>query len=71
MDNTISSGLTAVYKFFFAPVRIHFREPTRFGRKVVFMPTVRMFALFSSHPVVKELRSLVREARSGIEEDYG
>jgi len=46
------------------PVWIHFREPTRFGRKIVFMPTVRMFALFGSHPVLNELRTLVRQARS-------
>ena len=36
------------------PVTIHFRNPTEFGRKVTFMPTVRIFG-WTSHPVVNEL----------------
>lgn len=53
------------------PVWIHFREPTRLGRKIVFMPTVRMFALFGSHPVVEELTTLVRQARSETQAERG
>ena len=43
------------------PVWIHFIARTEFGSKIMFMPTVRMFALFSSHPVVAELKALARE----------
>ena len=39
------------------PVTIHFRTITEFGVKITFMPTMRWFALWSSHPVVQELRS--------------
>jgi hypothetical protein len=39
------------------PVTLHFRNKTAFGRRVVFMPTVRWFAFLSSHPVVEELRA--------------
>ena len=38
------------------PGTIHFRNATRFGQKVTFMPTIRLFGLWSSHPVVTELR---------------
>jgi len=46
------------------PVWIHFRKPTEFGPKIMFMPTVRMFALFSSHPVVANLKALARAGDS-------
>lgn len=39
------------------PVTIHLKSPSEFGDKIVFMPTTR-FSVFSSHPVVKELRQL-------------
>ena len=42
------------------PVTIHLKSPTEFGDKIVFMPTVRYFAFFSSHPVVNELKELAR-----------
>lgn len=38
------------------PVTIHFRRPTEFGQRITFMPTARLFANWSSHPVVEELR---------------
>ena len=38
------------------PVWVHFKTPTEFGNKIMFMPTVRIFSLFSSHPIVKELK---------------
>lgn len=38
------------------PVTLHFRNPTAFGSRVVFMPTVRAFGFFSNHPIVRELR---------------
>ena len=41
------------------PVTIHLRSPSAFGDKIRFMPKVR-FALFSSHPVVGELKELAR-----------
>ena len=39
------------------PVTIHFRTITEFGEKITFMPTIRLFGFWSSHPVVQELRS--------------
>lgn len=44
------------------PVTIHLKSPSQFGDKIVFMPKSRMFALFSSHPVVKELKLLARNS---------
>jgi len=41
------------------PVTIHLKSPSEFGDKIVFMPKTR-FSLFSSHPVVKELKQLAR-----------
>jgi hypothetical protein len=41
------------------PVWIHFRRTTDFGDYIMFMPGVRLFSFFSSHPVVKELRKKV------------
>ena len=40
------------------PVTIHLRSSSDFGDKIVFMPKVRFFAFFSSHPVVSELKGL-------------
>jgi hypothetical protein len=45
------------------PVTIHFRNPTEFGHKITFMPTVRFFALWSSHPIVEELKRWARTGR--------
>lgn len=39
------------------PVTLHFRSPTAFGTSVVFMPKVRWLGLFSSHPVVEDIRA--------------
>jgi hypothetical protein len=44
------------------PVTIHLKSPTEFGDKIVFMPTTRFFGLFSSHPVVAELKHLARSS---------
>lgn len=49
------------------PVYIRFQEPTEFGSRIVFMPEVRMFSLFGSHPIVAELMTLARQARSEME----
>ena len=46
------------------PVTVHFRKDTEFGRSITFMPTIRYFALWSSHPVVAELYQLSRQATS-------
>ena len=43
------------------PITIHLKSPSEFGDKIVFMPKTRFFALFSSHPVVKELKVLARK----------
>ena len=41
------------------PVTIHFHTDTEFGPHVTFMPKVRWFALWSSHPVVEDIRRAV------------
>jgi hypothetical protein len=41
------------------PVTIFFRSDTAFGSRIVFMPKARWFALWSSHPVVDEIRNAV------------
>jgi hypothetical protein len=43
------------------PVTIHLKSPSEFGDKIIFMPKTRLFAFFSSHPVVKELKVLARK----------
>ena len=45
------------------PVTVHFFRETEFGTSIVFMPEVRWFAFFSSHPIVAELREAARRAR--------
>jgi hypothetical protein len=42
------------------PVTIHLRQPNPFGKKIVFLPTIRLFCWFglAPHPIVKELRML-------------
>ncbi len=40
------------------PVTITLRHETEFGRTITFMPKVRPFLLWRSHPVVPELREL-------------
>ena len=42
------------------PVTIRLKASSEFGDKIVFMPTTRFFAFFSSHPVVSELKELAR-----------
>jgi hypothetical protein len=41
------------------PLTIHLKSPSAFGDQITFMPKVRL-ALFSSHPVVGELKELAR-----------
>ena len=38
------------------PVTIHLASHTVFGDRIRFMPTSRAFVMFSSHPIVTELR---------------
>ena len=47
------------------PVTVHFVRRTDFGHRIVFMPKVRPFALFSSHPIVAELRAASESAKRG------
>ena len=47
------------------PVIVQFVRRTDFGHRVVFMPKRRPFALFSSHPIVAELRAAVATAKAG------
>ncbi len=41
------------------PVTLHLSASTEFGDKIVFVPKVRPFAFFSSHPIVGELRAWI------------
>ena len=43
-------------------VWLHFRRPTEFGTKIVFMGKWRFFSGFTRHPVVKELQRLIDRA---------
>jgi hypothetical protein len=45
------------------PVTIRFHRDTEFGTSIVFMPKVRWFAFFSSHPIVAELRAAAARSR--------
>lgn len=45
------------------PVKIHLKTPSEFGETIIFMPKIRLFAFFSSHPVVNELKELVKESK--------
>jgi len=47
------------------PVTVQFVRRTDFGHRIVFMPKVRPFALFSSHPIVAELRAAIETAKRG------
>ncbi len=38
------------------PVFVHFAQPTEFGTSIVFMPKIRWFGFWSSHPVVDRIR---------------
>jgi hypothetical protein len=50
------------------PVTVKFLHETEFGSKVVFIPTQRWFAFWSSHPVVDKIRDAVARAGGG---NYG
>ncbi len=47
------------------PVTVQFVRRTDFGHRIVFMPKTRPFGLFSSHPIVAELRAAVQAAKRG------
>ena len=46
------------------PVTIHLKSPSEFGDKIIFMPKTRVFAFFSSHPVVNELKRLATRLKN-------
>lgn len=41
---------------------VHFRHPTDFGTKILFMPPTRLWRGFSPHPMAAELRALAESA---------
>lgn len=45
------------------PVTVQFVRRTDLGYRIVFMPKARPFALFSSHPIVAELRAAIERAK--------
>jgi len=48
------------------PVTIHFVRPTEFGSSVTFMPKMRPFGFFSSHPVVGRIRAAAKLQAPGL-----
>ena len=46
-------------------VWVHFRRPTVFGERIVFMPKMRLLSGFSKHPIVEELHRLITKASRG------
>ena len=50
------------------PVTLYFRRPTDFGSKIVFMPKMKMFLLWRSHPMVAEIERMVALANTEGEE---
>jgi hypothetical protein len=42
------------------PVTIRFMRPIDFGSSIIFMPKVRFFGFWSSHPVVERIRSAAK-----------
>ena len=52
------------------PVTIEFNQETSFGRRIVFMATIRFFTIgWLSHPIVEELRDIAGFARGGARLD--
>lgn len=48
------------------PVTIHLKNESEFGNKIVFMPTFRAFAFWSSHPIVDELITLANSQKTNM-----
>jgi hypothetical protein len=46
------------------PITVYFRSQTPFGDHIKFMPKIRIFGFFSSHPIVAELRQLSGQRES-------
>lgn len=44
------------------PVTLHLKKASEFGDKIIFMPKIRLFAFFRSHPVVEELKEMVKNS---------
>lgn len=53
------------------PVTIHLKSPSEFGDKIIFMPQVRFFAFFGTHPVVAELKALAGAKNSPAKYSQG
>jgi hypothetical protein len=57
------TGVSEIPWLNYRPVTISFRAETKFGNHITFMPKPRLgLALFSSHPVVNEIRLAVTQA---------
>lgn len=42
------------------PVTVRFEEPTEFGERITFMPPTRLFAGWTAHPLVADLKERAR-----------
>ena len=46
---------------------LHFRRPTSFGKRIVFMPKLRFSFRFTRHPLVKELEEFIEQSHTGTQ----
>ena len=51
------------------PVTLHLRAPGEFGSSLIFMPTLRWWANWEPHPVVKELEALALREPKGLSQE--
>lgn len=47
-------------------ITLTLKQPAEFGDKVVFVPTGLFSGRFSSHPIVKQIRTLIHESRASL-----
>jgi hypothetical protein len=47
---------------FQALIFVGLRSPSRYGRRIVFMPIIPIPVIFSTHPIAEELRGLIQRA---------
>ena len=60
IDPSNITGVTqkSWYGFYLSYVQIHLKNPTVFGDKISFIPTVCLSAIIEPHPIVSELKKL-------------
>jgi hypothetical protein len=56
-------AVTGTWLLNYHPIWLHFNTPTEFGNSVMFMPRTNSTAMFSTHPMTKELQTLIEEQK--------